>query len=521
MLKRHLLPYVQTSYAFLIFGALFGLVYSLQMVGLFQELVRPDIARSLHISLMLYGFAPLMLSLLPFVLFEKEGLDLSGGLPWLKRYFALWFVFLVFMMLSLLAGVSRGLPFYDFPYELNGLLAFSGLFYFVAILKIIKGYGVKPLWVKVSLAVVAVAPFALLLLMNPDYGQVEQMHLGPHGDNTLGMSFAMLVVYYLAIKLHAKEGFAPRRHILWMIPLGFYALSVLYRSFIGSLSYEAEWFLQYLTLLFLPMLYTWWKDAGLSIKENLALFISIAAFVFVDVEGNILFIPELRHLFHRNDLVVGHAHIAVALAMLFLAFAIMEPVAKLSRNVLLFLTGSVVLMALVLSISGFTQAGFADVPTETMWQWRAVAGVLFFGGLFAFYNYFASLKGATPLRLYHLTAFMSDGIGGMMLLFFGGYLYGIIGQGFAPGYQSVVFGFVTAVGLMHLAGYLLPRYGHAFGWATSVARVITAAGFFALYKAEVLGWIAPAIAAVDLMFALAYLLYFQEKKEPSDEIPLR
>ena len=305
MLKRHLLPYVHISYVFLIFGALFGLVYSLQMVGLFQELIRPDIARSLHISLMLYGFAPLMLSLLPFVLFEKEGLDLSGGLPWLKRYFAVWFVFLVFMMLSLFAGVSRGLPFYDFPYELNGLLAFSGLFYLVAILKIIKGYAVKPLWVKVSLAVVTVAPFALLLLMNPDYGQVEQMHLGPHGDNTLGMSFAMLVIYYLAIKLHAKEGFAPRRHLLWMIPLGFYALSVLYRSFVGSLSYEAEWFLQYLTLLFLPMLYTWWKDAGLSIRENLALFISIAAFVFADVEGNILFIPELRHLFHRNDLVVG------------------------------------------------------------------------------------------------------------------------------------------------------------------------------------------------------------------------
>ena len=521
MLRPHMLPYVRFAYLFLLLGALFGLVYSLQLVGVLEELIRPDLARSLHISLMLYGFAPLMLSLLPFALFEKEGLDLAPGMAWLKRYLLLWFVFLLFMVLSIAAGVVRGLPFYDFAYELNVLLALSGLFYFVAILKIIKEYALKPLWVKVSLAVVAVSPFALLLLMNPDYGQVEKMMLGPHGDNTLGMSFALLVLYYLVIKLHAPTDFRPRRHALWIIPLAFYALSVLYRSFVGPISYNAEWFLQYLTLLYLPMLWTWWKDAGLKPGMHLALFISLAAFVFADVEGNILFIPELRALFHRNDLVVGHAHIAVALAMLFLAFAIMEPVAKLSRRLLLFLTGAVVLMALVLSLSGFTQAGFGNFDTETMWQWRAFAGVLFFSGLFAFYNYFASLKGATPLRLYHLTAFMSDGIGGMMLLFFGGYLYALIGQGYAPGYQNIVFGFVTAVGLMHLAGYLIPRYAHAFGWATATARIITAGGFFALYKAEVLGWIAPAIAAVDLAFALTYLLYFQDKKEASDENTLR
>jgi hypothetical protein len=519
MLK--LLPYIRFSYLFLIFGALFGLLYALQMVGLFLELLRPDIPRSLHISLMLYGFAPLMLSLLPFALFEKEGLDLAPGMPWLQRYFLLWFVFLLFMSLALLAGVSRGLPFYDFPYELNVLLAVSGIFYLVSILKIIKGYEVKPLWVKVSLAVVSIAPFALLLLMNPDYGQVEKMLLGPHGDNTLGMSFAMLVIYYLVIKLHAPSSFKPRRHILWIVPLGFYALSVLYRSFVGSISYEAEWFLQYLTLLYLPLLWTWWRDAKLNVRDHLALFISIAAFVFADVEGNILFIPEIREIFHRKDLVVGHAHIAVALAMLFMAFAVIEPIVKFSKKLLLFLTGAIMLMAFVLTLSGFSQAGFGTVDTFTMWEWRAFAGFLFFAGLFAFYNYMASLKQATPLQLYHLAAFMSDGIGGIVLLCFGSYLYGFIGQPFTPGYQNIVFGFVTAVGSMHLMAYLIPRYGHAVGWATSMARIVTAAGFFALYKAEVLGWIAPAIAAADLAFALTYLLYFQYSKESSDESPLR
>ncbi len=509
MLKRELTPYAHTAYFFLILGALFGLLYALQMTGVFLELLRPDIARSLHISLMLYGFAPLMLSVLPFALFEKEGLDLTPGMAWLQRYFILWFIFLVFMCLALLAGVSRGLPFYDFPYELNLLLALSGLFYLVAILKIIRGYPVKPLWVRVSLAVVIISPFALLLLMNPDYGQVEKMHLGPHGDNTLGMSFAMLVVYYLVFKLQATKPFVPRGHIFWMIPLSFYTLSVLYRSFVGSLSYEAEWFLQYLTFLYLPLLWIWWRDAGLNVTTHLALFISVAAFVFADVEGNILFIPELRHLFHRNDLVVGHAHVAVALGMLFMAFSVMEPVVKLSKRLLLFLTGSIVLMALVLSLSGFSQAGFGSIDTLFMWEWRAAAGVLFFGGLLAFYNYFAFLKGTSLLQRYHLVAFMSDGVGGVMLLLFGGYLYGFIGQGYAPGYQNVVFGFVAAVGGMHLAGFLRPEWGRSLGFATSVARIVTAAGFFALYKAEVLSWIAPAIAATDLAFALAYLLYFQ------------
>ena len=518
MLRPHMLPYVRFAYLFLLLGALFGLVYSLQLVGVLEELIRPDLARSLHISLMLYGFAPLMLSLLPFALFEKEGLDLAPGMAWLKRYLLLWFVFLLFMVLSIAAGVVRGLPFYDFAYELNVLLALSGLFYFVAILKIIKGYALKPLWVKVSLAVVAVSPFALLLLMNPDYGQVEKMMLGPHGDNTLGMSFALLVLYYLVIKLHAPTDFRPRRHALWIIPLAFYALSVLYRSFVGPISYNAEWFLQYLTLLYLPMLWTWWKDAGLKPGMHLALFISLAAFVFADVEGNILFIPELRALFHRNDLVVGHAHIAVALSMLFLAFAVIEPVVRLSRRLLLTLTASVVLMAFVLSLSGVAEAGFASFDVETFWQWRAAAGLLFFGALLTFYDYTEGLKTATPLQRYHLLAFLSDGVGGTVLLLFGGALYAFIGQGYAPGYQDIVFGFVAAVGTMHFIGYRMPQMAAAMGWATSIARVLTAAGFFALYKAGVLGWIAPAIAAVDLGFALAYLLYFQKDMH---EAPLR
>ena len=518
MLKTRLLPHIYFAYLFLILGAVFGLLYALQLIGIGQDLIRPDISRSLHLSLMLYGFTPLMMALLPFSLFDKEGIMRGKGIYYLEHFFVLWYIFLIFMIFSILLGVMRGLPFYDFPYELNGLLAFAGLFYLLAILDTIKAYTVKPRWVKVSLAAVIISPFALLLLMNPDYGQVEQMLLGPHGDNTLGMSFALLAIYYLAIKLASPTvTFVTKWHILWQIPLGFYIVSVLYRSFVGSLSYEAEWFFQYLTLLYIPTLYRWWKDAGLSIHKNITLFISILAFLFVDIQGNILFIPELREIFHRNDLVVGHSHVAVGIGLLFLAFAIIEPFVKASSRRVLFLTAMLLLMTLVLTINGFSQAGFTQVDTMTIWTWRAIFGALFLFGLvfltklFNISEQISFLKGLSPLRWYHLIGFASDGIGGLLLILFGSTLYGLIGQEFIGGYQQIVFGFVMGVGLIHLMAFLRPDHGHALAMSTAIVRTITSAGFFALYKADVLGWIALAISIIDLVFVLVYLLYLQKE----------
>jgi len=522
MLKTRILPHIYFSYLFLIMAAFFGLLYALQLVGIATDLVRPDISRALHISLMLYGFVPLMLSMLPFVLFDKEGLMSDEAIYYLERYFILWYIFLVFMILSFLAGVNRSLPFYDYPYELNVLLALAGVFYIIAIFKAIKGYEVKPRWVNVSLVLVIISPFALLLLMNPDYGQVEQMHLGPHGDNTLGMSFALVAIYYLAIKLASPHVlFNTRWHIFWQIPLGFYLVSVLYRAFIGSLSYEAEWFLQYLTLLYIPLLYRWWRDAELSITKDSTLLISILAFLFVDIQGNILFIPELRELFHRNDLVVGHAHIAVGIGLLFLALAIIEPLFKLSKHRVSSMAWMLVLMALVLSISGFTQAGFGGFDTATMWQWRAGFGALFLFALIFFMQflnfreYIDFLKSLPTIRLYHLVAFASDGLGGLLLLFFGSTLYALIGQEFVGGYQQIVFGFVMGVGLIHLLGFMLPTHAHPLALATVIIRILTAGGFFALYKADVLGWVTLAISVIDLIFVLVYLLYLQRDNKES------
>ena len=419
---------------------------------------------------------------------------------------------MIFLIFSILAGNTRGLPFYDFPYDLNGILVLAGIFYIISIFKTIKNYEVKPLWVRVSLVLVIVSPFALLLLMNPEYGQVEKMLMGPHGDNTLGMSFALVAIYYLAIKLaSSKVTFQTSWHILWQIPLGFYLLSVLYRSFVGSISYNAEWFLQYLTLLYIPILYIWWKDAGLSIKKNLTLFISIAAFLFVDIEGNILFIPELRSIFHRNDLVVGHAHIAVGIGLLFLALSIIELFVKASVRRALYLAGMLLLMALVLSISGVEQAGFSTMHTEILWGFRALFGLLFLLGLllytplFSLKIYRTALHVLRPVDLYNMAGFLSDGVGGILLILFGSTLYTLIAQSFDSGYQTIVFGFVMGVGLLHLLGVLFPLKAYTFALATVILRLITAAGFFALYKAGTFGWIALAISMVDLLFVLLYL----------------
>lgn len=307
------------SLIFLFLALFFGILYSINLLGfsIQSDTLLPSNMRSLHISLVLYGFVPLMLSYLPFLIIHKERVYSNSGLHYLNLYTIFWYIFLVFMISSLLFGNTRGLAFYDFPYELNFILAFASLFYIIALYKYIKAYETIPLWIKVCLWIVVIAPFTLLILMNPTIGQVESTISGPHGDNTLGMSLALIPIYYLIIKLLNIGSFKARWNILWIIPMIIYFGSVLYRSFIGHLTYEQEWFCQWLTLLYIPLLYRWYKDSQIENFAKKALLISILAFLFVDVEGNILFIPEFRWLFHRNDLIVAHAHVAMGIGVFF------------------------------------------------------------------------------------------------------------------------------------------------------------------------------------------------------------
>ena len=62
------------SLVFFVVGLFFALICSINMLGLCIDSKRlsPSSRRSLHISLMLYGFVPIMLSYLSFLLLNKE-----------------------------------------------------------------------------------------------------------------------------------------------------------------------------------------------------------------------------------------------------------------------------------------------------------------------------------------------------------------------------------------------------------------------------------------------------------------
>jgi len=505
MLKDIISYHFRISFLFIIFGVLFGLLYSLQLLSLYGNILTPTDVRSLHISIMLYGFAPLILSILPFALFHKDNLDSYKGNNYLKTYFITWYIFIIFMIFSLIFGNTRGLAFYDFPYELNIILALAGIFYLLAILHYIKQYKVKPLWVKISLFVVVIAPLVLLILMNPSYGQVQYTVSGPHGDNTLGMSLFLVLLYYLSIKLASKEKNIYANSLLWIIPLGFYSMSILYRNFIDHLSYNQEWFLQYLTLLYIPLLYFWFKNAKLKIKENLFLFISIISFVFIDIEGNILFIPELHTLFHRNDLIIGHAHIAVGISFLFLSFSIIKDYINIDKKYILIWTLLLTLIGIVLSLSGFYQADLINVDTRVWWKFRSLFGLLFFISILIFYFKSFKIKISNKLSLYHLIGFLSDGLGAIILILFAKPIYLFLNFQFDFGYQVIIFGFMLGLGITHLLALIKVEYQNILAITTTITRIIVASLFFALYKAQYIDTMGLIVTIYDLSFAFIFI----------------
>ncbi len=498
----------------LILGLGAGFLFGGQMVGLdsSMSLLSPDRARSLHISQMLYGTIPLILSLLPFALFEKEGVLSDKGLRHLGRYFVVWNVFLLFMSMAILFGNTRGLPFYDFPYQLNFLLAFSGVFYLLALLDALRRYSKRPVWVNVSLLAVIAAPIALIVLMNPQYGQVEKTLIGPHGDNTLGMSFTLIPIYYLLIKLHATKLFIPRHHWLWIVPLVGYGASLITRNFFHSLSYNEEWFYQYLTFLYVPLLWVWLRDAGVTLKNSPFLVLSVLAFVFVDIQGNILFVPQLRELIHRNDLVVGHAHIAMGLGVAFMAFSIAQHLLPKVFNTMMAWGWTIlmVFMAGVLSVAGLIEAGMVSGDVNGWLIGRVVFGfalVMLVIKVLVF-NVIQSAKTLMPLQMYHWAGFLGDALGGLMLLLLGGWLFGMLGFTFSGTYEYVIFAFVIGTGMIHWYG--LHDHEHIMASLSALIRFVVASAFAALFMAGILDELALLIAVYDASFAMIYFLWLRK-----------
>ncbi len=509
--------FVQThfkiSLVFFAIGLIFGLFYSINLLGftIDSKTLLPTNLRSLHISLMLYGFVPLMLSYLPFLLINKEVGASKKGLHFLNLYTIFWYIFLIFMISSLLFGNTRGLSFYDFPYELNFILAFAGLIYVIALYNFVKQYEIYPTWVKVCLKIVVIAPITLLILMNPIIGQVERTVSGPHGDNTLGMSLSLIPLYYLIIKLLNKEEFIARWNILWIISTVFYFSSVLYRIFFEPLTYNQEWFLQYLTLLYIPLLYRWYKDSKIESFASLSLLISILAFLFVDVQGNILFVPELRWVFHRNDLIVAHAHVAMGIGIFFMVLSMftsyIEDLKKVSFYYV-YLVGIIGIFS-SLSLSGFVQAGFLNMNIYLLWILRTIFGLITIGSLVFFLRNKYSL---TSLQKYNLIGVLSDGFGGIGLILLASFIYPLIGFSFSGTYEYVVFSFVSMTGILHFMALKYKEHQIILTNITVIIRVFISSVFFALFMSKSLGIEALVISAFDSLFVVVYLIFFYQKE---------
>ena len=501
------------SFSFLILGLFFGVIYSINLLGFSIDSVTliPSNIRSLHISLMLYGFITLMLSLLPFLLINKEVGSSEEGLYYLNLFCIFWYIFLVFMIMSLLFGNSRGLSFYDFPYELNFILALAGLFYIIALYKFIKQYKVLPMWVKVCLKIVIIAPIALLILMNPVIGQVERTISGPHGDNTLGMSLSLIPLYYLIIKLLDKGTFTARWNIFWIIPTVFYFLSVLYRIFFEPLTYNQEWFLQYLTFFYIPLLYRWYKDSNIEGFAKIALLVSMIAFLFVDIEGNILFIPELRWLFHRNDLIVAHAHVAMGIGIFFMVISMFSRYIKPINEPFFYLTYLLGMIGifLVLSLSGFVQTGFLHIDISLLWFFRTIFGILTIFSIFTFISYRQKL---TSLQIYNALGVLNDGLGGIFLILFASYFYPLAQFSFDGKYEYIVFAFVSLTGVIHFMAIKYKEHENIFTNLTVIIRIFISSLFFALYSSQVLGLEALVICLFDLLFASFYLIFIDKRR---------
>jgi len=495
-------------WAFIFLGSIaVGAIYAAQMLGFSlvdNTLLSASTTRSLHITLMLYGPIMLALSLLPFALFAKEKLDISVAVEPLKNYFLLWHLFLFMAVVSISLGVQRGLPFYDFAYELNFILAASGIFYIIAIFKTIKQYEITPLWVKVSKALLFAAPLALIVLMNPTYGQVEKTLIGPHGDNTLGMSFTLIPLFYLMIKLHAKEEFVPRWHIFWIIPLAGYALSVAIRIFMGELSYNEEWVYQWLTFAYAPLLIRWCMDAKLTLKSTPYLVISIWVFLFVMIQGNILFIPEIRWPFHRNDLVVAHAHVAIGLGIFFMSLSVLKYFYRLPDKLMHLWLWVIGIIFLSLTLAGFDEAGVFAIDVISMWWIRLFGGILAVAGIIYFIAKKMKISKPSLLQLYHLNGFASDGIGALILFLSAPVLFEFLGLYFTP-YYYIVFGFMGFVGILHLAG--VNREAHLFAYFTSIARLITGTVFLSLFYLGTVDALGLLVGFYDISYALLYLIF--------------
>ena len=224
----------------------------------------------------------------------------------------------------------------------------------------------------------------------------------------------------------------------------------------------------------------------------------------VMIQGNILFLPDVRAAFHKNDLVIAHAHAAMAIGILFMGLSALKYFYKLPNKFIHFWSYVVALIFFPLTFAGFIEAGYFDLDILPYWWMRFLGGTLGVVGLLYFILKEMKLPQLKLINLYHISGFASDGLGAIMLFLFAPFIYSLLGFEFVSTYY-LIYGFMGFVGILHLIGVY--KEAHLFAYLTSMARLITGTIFLSLFYLNQIDGLGLIVGLYDISYALIYMLF--------------
>jgi hypothetical protein len=169
-----------------------------------------------------------------------------------------------------------------------------------------------------------------------------------------------------------------------------------------------------------------------------------------------------------------------------------------------------VLMAGVLSFAGLIEAGMMSGDVNGWLIGRIIFGLMLIVLVkkVLIVHLFKATKTVAPLQLYHWAGFLGDALGGLILLFLGGWLFGVLGFAFSGTYEYVIFAFVIGTGMIHWYG--LQGYESVMASLSALIRFVVASAFAALFMAGILDELALVIALYDASFAMIYFLWLRK-----------
>jgi hypothetical protein len=229
------------------------------------------------------------------------------------------------------------------------------------------------------------------------------------------------------------------------------------------------------------------------------------------VQGNIIFTPEIRAIFHRNDLIVAHAHVAMGIGVLFMVLSMFTSYISDLKKISFYTTYLLGLGGIFISLSlaGFVEAELLNMNVTTLWILRTVFGFITILSLMFFIQRKYSLS---PIQKYNLIGVLSDGFGGIGLILLSSFIYPLLGFSFSGTYEYIVFSFVTMTGLLHFMALKYKEHEIILTDITIIIRVFISSVFFALFMSKTLGLEAFLISAFDISFVLVYLIFFYQKE---------